>query len=386
VAQIRQFDPNFSRVLFLDFARLVYAQFHESRGGLGRRSPEDFAVAPYLSPQIREQVKASRTQVTEVIVGALHIERVAPTPESVNVVVSYRSNVVEAPEGIEPKRFFLEQRLTFARPKSAITQPPEKVLSLGCPNCGSPQEPGVDGRCPSCGSITGRGEMDWQVKRIETQRREPVGPAIGHKGGIEVGTSNPTVFAPDLASARRALGMRDPNFSWADFTTRTTHIFRELQSAWADQLEAKMRPYISDMLFDTVRYWMQRYRETGVREKIEDLQIQRVEVAKVEHDSWFDAITVRIFASMRESQYGRDGKLISGNPNKPRVFSEYWTMIRRSDRDHDKARDPASCPNCGAPLDKITRAGVCEYCGGKIISGDFDWVLAIITQDEDYVG
>ena len=48
--------------------------------------------------------------------------------------------------------------------------------------------------------------------------------------------------------------------------------------------------------------------------------------------------------------------------------------------------DPSKCPNCGAPLDKINMAGVCEYCGGKVISGAFDWVLAVITQDEEYTG
>jgi len=31
-------------------------------------------------------------------------------------------------------------------------------------------------------------------------------------------------------------------------------------------------------------------------------------------------------------------------------------------------------------------AGVCEYCHGKITSGEFDWVLSRIEQDEAYKG
>jgi hypothetical protein len=31
-------------------------------------------------------------------------------------------------------------------------------------------------------------------------------------------------------------------------------------------------------------------------------------------------------------------------------------------------------------------AGVCEYCLGKITSGDFDWVLSRIEQEKAYVG
>ncbi len=29
-------------------------------------------------------------------------------------------------------------------------------------------------------------------------------------------------------------------------------------------------------------------------------------------------------------------------------------------------------------------AGICDYCGAKITSGDFDWVLSRIEQDEAY--
>ncbi|MCB9894028.1 MAG: TIM44-like domain-containing protein [Planctomycetes bacterium] len=386
VNQITQFDPNFSRVLFLDFARLVYVKFHESRGGLARRNDSDFAVAPYLSMQIRQQLKQQSATVSEVIVGALEIQRVSLTPNSVQVVVNFRSNVVEATAQGEPIRSFMEQRFTFVRPKSAITQPPEKVLALGCPNCGSPEEPQLDGRCPSCGTITGGGEMDWQVRRIETLRRERVGPPVGHKGGREVGTGAATIYAPDLTAQKRSLAMRDPAFNWVSFNSRATHIFRQLQQAWTDQDEGEMRPYVTDTLFDTVRYWMARYREQGIREVLEDVAITRVEVARIEHDAWFDAITVRIHASMKEYQLDKSGRLISGNKDKLRHFTEYWTLIRRSDRKHGKSAEPANCPSCGAPLDRINRAGICEYCNSKIVGGDFDWVVAIITQDEDYVG
>jgi hypothetical protein len=31
-------------------------------------------------------------------------------------------------------------------------------------------------------------------------------------------------------------------------------------------------------------------------------------------------------------------------------------------------------------------AGDCAYCGARITSGEFDWVLSRIEQDESYVG
>lgn len=94
----------------------------------------------------------------------------------------------------------------------------------------------------------------------------------------------------------------------------------------------------------------------------------------------------RIYASMKDWYKDKTGKVIGGDPNRVRRFSEYWTLIRRVEAAGRVSNDPAKCPSCGAPLDKINRAGVCEYCGGKVISGAFDWVLAIITQDEEYTG
>lgn len=378
---LKRYDPNFSRVLFIDLAHLVYVKLHESRGGLARRNPDQFAVAPYLSPELRAKIKQSDVQISEVLVGALHLERTWEAGEYLNVGVRVRANVVE-----NGKRMFLEQRLHFRRMRGATTRAPEKVLDLGCPNCGSPVEPGLDGRCPSCGSITARGELEWQVWRIETLHRSHVGPPVGASGGVEVGTDLPTMFSPDLAAQRRSLGMRDPSFNWQQFTGRLMHMFHEIQAGWSAIDESRLRPFETDTLFDAHRYWLQRYRDSGTRNVLTDVRVSRMEVAKVEHDAYFDAITTRIFASMKESTVDAQGKVIAGNPQKDRFFTEYWTLVRRSDRAHGSAREPHQCPSCGAPLDKINQHGICGYCGSKVVSGDFDWVLAIIEQDEEYVG
>ena len=50
-----------------------------------------------------------------------------------------------------------------------------------------------------------------------------------------------------------------------------------------------------------------------------------------------------------------------------------------------KVKNLETCPNCGADI-KISMAGICEYCGSKITSGNFDWILSSIEQDEAYQG
>ena len=77
------------------------------------------------------------------------------------------------------------------------------------------------------------------------------------------------------------------------------------------------------------------------------------------------------------------GEVLSGSPEQTRKFSEYWTFVRRAGVT-SKERDAARCPSCGAPLDKVTQVGICEYCQSNITRGDFDWVLSRIEQDEAY--
>ena len=101
-------------------------------------------------------------------------------------------------------------------------------------------------------------------------------------------------------------------------------------------------------------------------------------------DAFYESLTVRVFASLRDYTVDeKSGQVISGDPKRPRAFSEYWTFIRRVGHKPSRANGQ-QCPACGAPLDRINQAGVCEYCQSVITKGDFDWVLSNIEQDEVY--
>jgi hypothetical protein len=80
----------------------------------------------------------------------------------------------------------------------------------------------------------------------------------------------------------------------------------------------------------------------------------------------------------------RSGKVVSGSKSKEREYSEYWTLIRGAGRSGSPRTD-AVCPNCGAPL-HVNMHGHCNYCRVKVTTGDFDWVLSRIEQDEAYTG
>jgi hypothetical protein len=76
------------------------------------------------------------------------------------------------------------------------------------------------------------------------------------------------------------------------------------------------------------------------------------------------------------------GEVVGGSRSEPRAYSEYWTLIRGSSRSGAPRAEPV-CPNCGAGLN-INMAGQCAYCRAKVTTGEFDWVLSRIEQDEVY--
>ncbi len=141
-------------------------------------------------------------------------------------------------------------------------------------------------------------------------------------------------------------------------------------------------------MHESYSFWIDTYKKEGIKNKLDNIEIQSIEIASVDIDTYYETFTVRIFASCLDYMENRSGKLIGGSNKKARKFSEYWTFMRRAgiDTKENNAINLHNCPNCGAPADKMGQAGECEYCGTKISNGDFSWVLAMITQDESYNG
>ena len=131
-------------------------------------------------------------------------------------------------------------------------------------------------------------------------------------------------------------------------------------------------------------YWIEMYKREGLRNITENTRIAHIQCVSVTSDAYYDAITVRVYASSLDYTVRTDnGTVVGGSQQKPREYTEYWTLIRSVAPKQVSHHE--GCPNCGAEL-KINMAGHCEYCQAKVTAGDFDWVLSRIEQDESYRG
>ena len=387
---LRARDPNFSEPLFVDFVQLVYARGHELRG-----SGQLQKLRPWFSTGALAKLPGKGPppdSVEDVVFGASRIEAVELEGTWARIRVRFETNLTEVSGG-RRTQLLRDERWTFRRRVDVLSPGPEGMQALSCPACGSTADAKTDGTCPNCGAARTDGQLQWEVQDISVLRSQPLtAPELHLGGGIEPGTNKPTLVDPDLASQRRQLTARNADFDWSAFRDRVVDVFARLQQAWSEQRWELARPYETDPLFQTHRFWMERYARFGLANRLADVEVRKIELAKVGLDAFYESITVRIWASMRdwtERTSGEGaGSIVGGSRTEPRVFTEYWTFLRAIGGQHRPAGAWSAdhCPSCGAPLDKVSMAGVCGYCDAKITSGRFDWVLSRIEQDDAYVG
>jgi len=387
LAKLRKVDEGFSMPVFLDFAILVHRRALEALS-TGRFEP----MAPFLSDHARKQLVANHEgveRVDDVVVGGVRISEVSWRSGYTVAEVIYEDTRTETTDGGATREVIVHERWLFRRKADAVSLPPEEMMAMTCPSCGAAIETDSVGACSACDTPITKGQLQWQVHGVEVGHRgRVVAPEVGFvAGGDEASVDVPTVHDRDLQAAVRRLLARHPELSMDDFSQRVSLVYHRLQAAWSAGEWDDARPYVTDSQYQSLRYWMDRYKKYGLANRLEDVELERVTVVKVDIDAWYESITVRLWGSMRDYiEEVETGKVVGGNQRKARRFSEYWTFLRAGGTDGTTRGDTDACPSCGAPLDNISQAGICGYCDSKITSGQFDWVLARIEQPEAYGG
>lgn len=374
-------DPNFSLPIFREFFVSLYSQ------ALNEMATKEFATSrPYLSSQaISSLLKRSTDldEVREVIVGAMWLTDFNANDAQQSIIVGLEANHIEVQDGKE-QAFVTRESWTLVRKAGLTSKPPKPVSVLSCPSCGYTGDIPSDGKCPHCNHSNAHGAYDWVVRAITITHSEKFTPYEAVVSGVEAGTQLKTSKDPLLKLTKEEFMTRHPDFSWDSFWAKTSGIFLKLQEGWSKRKPELCRPHETDVVFRMHRFGIEDLIRRGRTNKLSDIKIEHWVLAKIGLDAYYESITARVFVSMIDITIDDNGKLVSGNPDNPTKFSEYWTFIRRIGGKAAKADSLVACPSCGGPLEGINQAGKCEYCGSIVTLGDFDWVLSNIEQDDIY--
>lgn len=186
-----------------------------------------------------------------------------------------------------------------------------------------------------------------------------------------------------------ALKAKDPQFDLMKFFDRTKREFLELQDAWFKRNLEPVRKYLSDATFQRLVTQLKLMELLGVRDAIADPQVLDLQIIGLEQNDSFDSVHIRVMAQLCDAEAPANATdeqaLAAARKVKPEQFTEVWTFVRKPGAVTKVEGDVSQgkCPNCGAPF-QGGAANTCEFCGAIVNSGNYDWVLAEITQGSQF--
>ena len=176
---------------------------------------------------------------------------------------------------------------------------------------------------------------------------------------------------------------RNPGFDPATLLAKANTAFLAIQQAWTAQNMAPVRRWISDGVWQRFNTQFAMMRLLGQTNVVGNVLIRKCYIDDWEQDGAFDIVHLGIqftasddFVSSRLPQLDRHGQV---------EMLEYWSFMRKAGAgDHDIYHSN-QCPSCGTALpDDMGEVARCPSCGAVSTLGEYDWVLAEITQADDY--
>jgi predicted nucleic acid-binding Zn ribbon protein len=200
---------------------------------------------------------------------------------------------------------------------------------------------------------------------------------------------NALLSANEQAAMLAPLQAADPAFDLQAFLARATEAFRKIQTAWSAQDLRTVRPFISDGVHERFSLQFDEQRLLGYRNLMDRVSVEGASIAQVRSDHLFDELAVRISASATDYNVALDGGSRLSESDSSGSFVEIWSFLRRRSTQTTVGQGgragliEGNCPNCGAAIEMNQNAN-CAHCGALLRSGQYDWVLAEITQESEW--
>ncbi|MCG6201989.1 hypothetical protein [Psychromonas antarctica] len=177
----------------------------------------------------------------------------------------------------------------------------------------------------------------------------------------------------------------DPDFDIAQITARVEHAFFIIKQAWATHEMASARGFITEGIYQRYAIQFNIQKQLKRHRTLDDIFIHDCELVGIEADTCFETLHFKISSRARQSTIKTD---VAQQSHKLAPFTntvEYLTYIRLPGV---KTRSNPGllegiCPNCGATL-LLSKFEQCQACHSLVTSGEYDWILAKITQEAEW--
>jgi tellurite resistance protein/predicted lipid-binding transport protein (Tim44 family) len=199
-----------------------------------------------------------------------------------------------------------------------------------------------------------------------------------------------TVSAQAVTQWVSALKQKDPTFDLLHLFDNVKKLFLEVQTAWFKRNLEPVRRFLSDATYQRLVLQLKLLELQNVRDAIAEPQVLDLQIIGLEQNQHFDTVHIRVKAQLRDADAPAtatdEQALALAHKQQPAVFIEVWSFVRKPGAQTKAGQElhAGSCPNCGAPF-AGGAANRCDHCGAIVNSGNYDWVLAEITQGSEFV-
>ncbi len=191
------------------------------------------------------------------------------------------------------------------------------------------------------------------------------------------------------AEGLNALRSQDPGFDQAQFAERAKGVMAKVNEAWVAGAMGPSRRHISDGVYVRFQTQLALLKAQGLRNAMADWSVVDCAVLAAESDAKWDTVHVKMVGQARDADVPANlnaQQAAEKAKHAPLVqYQEVWSFLRKrgSKSKNGVPTLEGRCPNCGAdlPVSDVVR---CEYCKAVVNSGEHDWVLAEITQPEEW--
>ena len=197
---------------------------------------------------------------------------------------------------------------------------------------------------------------------------------LSSKNGGKVSTVAPANFKAnvnddDVVNRIKAL---IPDFDKETFIQEGYQIYLDVQDAWTNFNLESIRDKISDEMFNMYQSQLTTMEVKGEQNIMRDFTKQTAYLKDVVKQNENITITATYVIDFYDYIVDKaTGRVLRGSATvKMRVT---YDMKFRKTLDVGKVTD--ICPNCGAKIEKFNGAGICEYCGSKVVSENKKWIL-----------
>lgn len=177
--------------------------------------------------------------------------------------------------------------------------------------------------------------------------------------------------------------MKNPDFEITKFKEKVRTAFIQIQDAWMLQDLSKVRKWISDGVYQRFNTQFIMMKAIEQVNEMSNINILQVYIDDVETDGVYDIMHVGIQYSMYDGFKSKKYEYL--NDGGPLQALEFWSFIKKSGVKEKDLYHTTNCPNCGGNLPEDGgETAKCPYCSTITYLGDYDWILAEITQPDDY--